>query len=107
MRELSLNPDDAAAHAAVAICDAKLGRADSAARHIRRALELEPTNPDHLLYAAIVAEVAGKTDEAMAWIRKAVDAGVGTAQLEREPELRNLRRLPGFGEALAAAKARA
>jgi serine/threonine-protein kinase len=101
---LSLNPDDAGAHATLAICEAKLGRADAARRHIERALEIEPTNPDHLLFAAIVAEVAGKHDEAIDWIRKAVRAGAGAAQIEREPELRKLRGIPGFGEALASAK---
>jgi tetratricopeptide (TPR) repeat protein/tRNA A-37 threonylcarbamoyl transferase component Bud32 len=100
VRELSLNPDNAAAHATLAICDAKLGKADSAGRHIQRALELEPTNPDHLFYAAIVAEVAGKSGEAIDWIRKAVVAGLGTAQVEREPEFKNLRKDPRFGHAL-------
>jgi serine/threonine-protein kinase len=105
--ELSLNPDNAAAHATLAICDAKLGRRDPARRHIERALEIEPANPDHLLYAAIVAEIAGKSDEAIGWIRKAVKAGLGAAQIEREPELKKLRRVPAFGEALASAKSRA
>jgi len=105
--ELSLNPDNADAHAALAICDAKLGRADPARRHVQRAMELEPDNPDHLLYAAIVADVAGRTDEAIVWIRKAVQAGVGAAQIEREPELQNLRTNPGFTDALASAKGRA
>ncbi len=102
--ELTLNPDNADAHAALAICDAKLGRADPARRHVQRAMELEPDNPDHLLYAAIVADVAGRTDEAIVWIRKAVKAGVGAAQIEREPELQNLKTIPGFVEALAAAR---
>jgi tetratricopeptide (TPR) repeat protein/tRNA A-37 threonylcarbamoyl transferase component Bud32 len=105
-RELSLNPDNAAAHATLAICYAKLGRLDPARQHIARALEIEPTNPDHFLYAGIVAEVGGKSDEAIAWIRKAVKAGLGAAQIEREPELKKLRSLPGFGEALASAKSR-
>ena len=104
--ELALNPDNAGAHATVAICDAKLGRDDPARRHIRRALEIEPDNPDHLLYAAIIAEIAGKSDEAIDWVRKAMKAGLGAAQIEREPELRKLRSLPGFGEAIAAAKTR-
>lgn len=99
--ELSLNPDNADAHAALAICDAKLGRADPARRHVQRAMELEPDNPDHLLYAAIVDDLAGRTDDALAWIRKAVKAGVGAAQIEREPELKNLRTNPGFTESLA------
>ena len=105
--ELSLNPDNAAAHATLAICEAKLGRRDPARRHIERALEIEPANPDHLLYAAIIAEVGGKSDEAIAWIRKAVKAGLGAAQIEREPELEKLRKVPAFGEALASAKSRA
>jgi eukaryotic-like serine/threonine-protein kinase len=105
--ELALNPDDAAAHATLAICDAKLGRMGPARHHIQRALEIEPANPDHLLYAAILANVSGKSDEAIDWIRKAVKAGLGAAQIEREPELKNLRTLPGFGEAVASAKSRA
>jgi tetratricopeptide (TPR) repeat protein len=102
--ELSLNPNNAAAHAALAICNAKLGRTDLARRHIGRALEIEPANPDHLLYAAIIAELAGMSDEAIGWIRRAVEAGIGAAQIEREPELRNLQSLPDFGRALASAK---
>jgi tetratricopeptide (TPR) repeat protein len=104
--ELSLNPDNAAAHATLAICEAKLGRIEPARHHVQRALEVEPDNPDHLLYAAIVAEVAGKSEEAIDWIRKAMKAGLGAAQIEREPELQKLRKLPGFGEAIAAAKTR-
>jgi serine/threonine protein kinase/tetratricopeptide (TPR) repeat protein len=105
-RELSLNPNNAAAHATVAICDAKLGRKDPARLHIRRALEIEPANPDHFLYAAIVADLAGKSDEAIGWLGKAVKAGLGAAQIEREPELKNLRKHPGFGDALTSAKSR-
>ncbi|MDQ5870926.1 MAG: tetratricopeptide repeat protein, partial [Acidobacteriota bacterium] len=105
--ELSLNPNNAAAHATLAICNAKLGKTERARLHILRALAIEPANPDHLLYAGIVAEVAGKSDEAIDWIRKAVEAGLGTAQVEREPELANLRKVPGLRQALATAKSRA
>ena len=92
---------------ALAICDAKLGRMDPARLHIRRALEIEPANPDHFLYAAIIADIGGMRDEAIGWIRKAVAAGLGAAQIEREPELKNLRNLPGFDEVVASAKHRA
>jgi eukaryotic-like serine/threonine-protein kinase len=107
VRELALNPDNATAHATLAICDAKLGRKDPARRHIERALEIEPTNPDHLLYAAIIAEIGGRSDEAIEWIGKAVKAGAGASQIEREPELKSLRGRADFGRALAAAKSRA
>ena len=105
--ELSLNPNNAAAHATLATCYAKLGRGDRARLHIRRALEIEPANPDHFFSAAIVAEVARQSDEAIDWIRKAVKAGLGAAQIEHEPELKSLRKSPGFGEAIASARSRA
>ena len=104
--ELALNPGNATAHATLAICDAKLGRMDPARHHIERAMEIEPTNPDHLLYAAIVAEVGGKSEEAIEWIRKAVKAGLGVSQVQREPELRNLRNISGYNSALASGKSR-
>ena len=106
-RELALNPDNATAHATLAICDAKLGRKDPARRHVERALQIEPANPDHLLYAAIISEIGGGSDEAIEWIRKAVKAGAGASQIEREPELKSLRGRPDFAEAIAAAKSRA
>ena len=106
-RELALNPDNATAHATLAICDAKLGRKDPAHRHLERALQIEPANPDHLLYAAIISEIGGGSDEAIEWIRKAVKAGAGASQIEREPELKSLRGRPDFAEAIAAAKSRA
>jgi serine/threonine-protein kinase len=105
--EISLNPNNAAAHATLATISAKLGRIEDARRHIQRALEIEPSNPDHFLYAAIVANISGKNDEALDWIRKAVNAGLGAAQIEKDPELANLRALPGFAESLAPAKKRA
>jgi Flp pilus assembly protein TadD len=102
-----LNPNNAIAHATLATCYAKLGKLDPARRHIQRALEIEPANPDHFLYAAIIANIAGGSGEAIGWIRKAVAAGLGAAQIEREPEFRNLKEVPGFGEAVAPAKSRA
>jgi tetratricopeptide (TPR) repeat protein/tRNA A-37 threonylcarbamoyl transferase component Bud32 len=105
-RELSLNPDNAEAHATLGICYAKLGRLDPARRHVERALQIEPTNPDHMLYAAIVAGIGGKKEEAIGWVRKAVSAGLGRAQIERDPELKDLRSQPGFAEAIASAKSR-
>ena len=43
--ELALNPDNAAAHATLAICDAKLGRMAPARHHIQRALESNRPKP--------------------------------------------------------------
>jgi tetratricopeptide (TPR) repeat protein len=102
--ELKLNPKSAYVHATLATCYAKTGKMAAAHDHLDRALELEPANPDLFLYAAIVANLAGSSDDAIGWIRKAVAGGVGVAEIEHEPELNNLRELPAFREAISAAK---
>ncbi|HEX9303303.1 MAG TPA: tetratricopeptide repeat protein [Thermoanaerobaculia bacterium] len=102
--ELKLNPKSAYVHATLATCYAKTGKVAAAHDHLDRALELEPANPDLFLYAAIVANLAGRSDDAIGWIRKAVAGGVGVAEIEHEPELNNLRGLPTFREAISAAK---
>jgi serine/threonine-protein kinase len=106
-RELSLNPKSAAAHATLATSYAKIGKVGPAWGHMEKAVELEPDNPDRLFDAAIVANITGRRGEALGWIRKAVAAGLGAAQIEREPEFRNLRGVPGFAEALEPARSRA
>ena len=100
-REIALNPRNAAAHATLAVCLAKTGDSGGAGSHIDKALEIEPRNPDHFLYAAIVANLAGRSADAIGWIRRGVAAGLGVAQIEKEPEFANLRTLPAFREALA------
>ncbi len=102
--EILLNPRNAAAHATIAVCLAKTGDAKTASDHIEKALEIEPRNPDHLLYAAIVANLGGRSADAIGWIRRGVAAGLGVAQIEKEPEFANLRRLPAFQEALASSR---
>jgi tetratricopeptide (TPR) repeat protein/TolB-like protein len=99
-REIALNPRNAAAHATLAVCLAKTGDPKGAGTHIEKALEIEPRNPDHFLYAAIVANLAGRSADAIGWIRRGVAAGLGVAQIEKEPEFANLRTLPAFREAL-------
>jgi serine/threonine-protein kinase len=97
--EILLNPRNAAAHATLAVCLAKTGD-EGAQTHIEKALEIEPRNPDHFLYAAIVANLAGRSSDAIVWIRRGVAAGLGVAQIEKDPEFANLRTLPAFREAL-------
>ncbi|MDQ5858456.1 MAG: tetratricopeptide repeat protein, partial [Acidobacteriota bacterium] len=98
--EIRLNPRNAAAHATLAMCLAKTENPKDAQTHIDKALEIEPRNPDHFLYAAIVANLAGRSSDAIVWIRRGVAAGLGVAQIEKDPEFANLRTLPAFREAL-------
>ncbi len=100
--EVRLNPRNASAHATLALCYARTGDSSRARSHIERALEIEVNNPSHYYYAAIVANLDGRSDEAIGWIRNAVSRGLGIASIEHEPDFENLRKLPAFHEALGA-----
>jgi len=99
--QLAVNPRDGALHTTLAICYAKTGDLPKAREHIRRALDLEPNNPDTFLQAAVVANLDNRTEEALRLIRRAVTSGFEAEQVRRDPEFRNLRDLPAFREALS------
>ncbi len=97
--ELSVNPKNARAHATLGICLAKIGQSNAAHEHIREALSLDPTNPDRMFNAARVENLTGNTTAAVAWLRRAVDAGRSQLEIRRDPEFRALRETPAFREA--------
>ena len=101
---LHLDPDDAAAHATLGLCLAKNGAAADGLAEIRRALEKEPGNPDYLYDAAVVSTLLGKTDDAVGWLRQAVNGGLGIRQVESEPEFESLRRLDAYKKIFEAGK---
>jgi Flp pilus assembly protein TadD len=59
---------------------------------ILRALELEPRNPSIVYQAAVIANVAGAEDEAIARLTQALRLGYNPADVERDPEFANLRK---------------
>ncbi|MGE5717253.1 MAG: tetratricopeptide repeat protein, partial [Acidobacteriota bacterium] len=91
LQALKVNPRDAATHAMLARCFAKLGKPVEARREIERAIELEPKSPEILYKAAVTAAVAGRKHEALDWIARAVHAGYPTALIMLEPEFASLR----------------
>jgi serine/threonine-protein kinase len=94
--ELRVNPKSALAHSYIALCLAKTDRRAEAEQHARRSLELEPTNPELLYNAAIVARLGEKHEEAVELLRRAIRAGYSRALVERDPELAGLRRRKDF-----------
>jgi serine/threonine-protein kinase len=99
---LELNPKEAVAHSFVATGLAKTGRSSEAAEAMGKALAIGGTNPNILSDAAIVAALAGKSDEAIGWLQKAVAAGYCPAIVAQQPEFASLRTDPKFQALIAA-----
>src|SRR4029453_6423013 len=98
--ERAPNPDDPAVHSYLALCLAKTGSAAEAREHVRRSLESEPERAELLFNAAVVATRAGRPEEAVRYVGRAVGAGFSPAIVRNEPELANLRTREDFGKAV-------
>jgi TolB-like protein/thioredoxin-like negative regulator of GroEL len=66
-KALAINPDYAWAHAALSVISSAYDRDQvAAAHHMQTALTLDPTNPDMLRRAAVLAKALGRPDTAIA-----------------------------------------
>jgi eukaryotic-like serine/threonine-protein kinase len=101
---LAVNPHDANARASVALCLAHSGAFDDALTEIRRALEVDPTHAYVLYKASRIAVLRGNHDSAISWIERAIKAGYPASELDRDPELTQIRDLPAFRNAIESAK---
>ncbi len=99
---IRLNPRDAAAHSVLGTSFARTGRTEEAVGEIQTALSLDDKQPSVLADAATVAALRGKSQEALGWIRKAVDAGYCRQIIARQPEFASLRESPEFQSIVAA-----
>ena len=97
---LEVNPNDAHLHSVLALSLAYIGNADDAQSEIRRALDLDPTNTSVLYRAALIAHLRGHNDSAVSWIERAIANGYPARDLARDPELKALRDLPSFRNAV-------
>jgi serine/threonine-protein kinase len=93
---LVVNGQDAFTRALLASSLAKHGQLDEAQSEIRRALEIDPTNPLVLYQAAVVGALRGAPDSALSWLERAIAAGYPAADAARDPVLEPLRELPSF-----------
>jgi len=90
--ELKVNPTGTAVRARMAVCLAKRGKTKRADDEIRTALASDPTNPTYTYKAAMIANVEGRTDDALRLLESAVAHGYSRPEVEREREFENLRR---------------
>ena len=89
---IRINDRDAQAHRTRAVALSKLGDHRAARAAILRALELEPQRGANAYDAAVIANVAGDEDEALARIEQAVRLGANAYEITRDPEFANLRK---------------
>ncbi len=99
---LKLNPRDAAAHAVLGASLARTGRLDEGTREIEAALAINGEEAMALADAALIAALRNRPAEALAWLKKAVDAGYCPQILARRPEFAALRESPEFKSIIAA-----
>jgi tetratricopeptide (TPR) repeat protein len=89
-------PRDAEVTANLGSYYASLGDAAKSIPLVKQALSLEPENPGVLFRAAESFEILHDRDQALHWIRKAVDRGFSLGYINRSPELAGLRSDPRF-----------
>jgi serine/threonine-protein kinase len=94
--QLRLNPADARTRAIVARCLARLGQRESAWRELQQAVRSASTDPNVLLPAAGTAALIDHRAEALGWLETAVAKGVGTAEIEHNPDFSTLKGDPAF-----------
>jgi len=99
---IAVNPNDATARAIAASSLAKEGDFAAANVELKLALKTDPTNPDALYQAAVIANLHGEADAAVGWLARSIASGHPAADAERDPELANLRKHAGFDAALQA-----
>ena len=100
---LRVNPKDGGATGHLALCYARVGRRDEAARLVERAVALEPENASVLQKAAVISLVLGRRDEFLRLLAQAVARGYGTVEISSDPEFTTLRKEPRFQQLLSRA----
>ena len=94
--QLGVSPKLPSLRADRAVYEAKLGRLDAALQHIGEVRE-EATRQAELAYAsAVVFALAGRTDEALGWLARAIALGYQRTLAARDDDLAQIRRDPRY-----------
>ncbi|MGA8806543.1 MAG: protein kinase [Thermoanaerobaculia bacterium] len=89
--ELKMNPTSTAVRARLAVCLAKRGNTKRADGEIRTALATDPKNPTYIYKAAMIANIEGRSEDALRLLGNALSHSYGRAEVEHEPEFDKLR----------------
>jgi serine/threonine protein kinase/tetratricopeptide (TPR) repeat protein len=94
--EVSVSPSNARAIARLAVFQAKAGDDAAARNSLRRAQEIAPNDEQVFQRAAVVHALAGRTNDALAAVERAVAGGVTPRVIEEEEDFAPLRSLPRY-----------
>lgn len=94
--ELRVNPRRADVLANLALYRAKTQAPREAAQALAEALRWAPQDPTVLYSAAVVHNLGGQPQAALAWLDKAAQRGYPLRQIQSDPEFRNLQHQPEF-----------
>jgi tetratricopeptide (TPR) repeat protein len=97
-QELLATPDDPLLLILKARCQLRLDERKESLATLKRAVTSAPDDEDVLYSAAQVAAIGGNADLALAWLGQARRLGMGTTELQRDPDFDSLRNLPAFRE---------
>lgn len=97
-KQLEINPRDPVLLASVAVWRAKLGETKAALAGITQALEYSHGSGSLTFASALVYELCGQRDRALAALKAALEAGYSAEEIRNEPELANLRRDPRYAK---------
>jgi eukaryotic-like serine/threonine-protein kinase len=103
--DLGIDATDATALSVRATCKARLGQLSGAEADIARAVELAPDDPDVQYQRALVSSIAGRRDDALSALEKAVSLGYSRALLKVDQDLGAVRSSAKFQALLAGSDA--
>ncbi len=98
--DVKVNPSDAVGLASLAVYLQKAGDAAAARRHLAEALRGAPGDPAFWSRAAQVHAMAGRTDDALSALQRAIDLNYSRADAAVTDEFEALRQLPRYQEML-------
>jgi eukaryotic-like serine/threonine-protein kinase len=95
-QEIATNPNQMELRTGLAIYLAKTGNKDAALKELKPIEDAHDSNPSDLYNAALVYELCGKRDQALAALLAAVKAGQDLNDIKNEPEFVSLRADPRY-----------
>ncbi len=87
---LKINPKSAQTLVILAVSEAKLGHPNEATAAIRRAVNLDPQDPQNIYIEALVSHLTGDRAGALEFLKEAVAKGYPVSEILAEPEWNNL-----------------
>ena len=102
--ELKVNPQDARGLGMLAVYLQKAGDQERASARINEAMSRAPNDVDVLYRAAVIQALQGRGDEAMKYLRRAVEAGYSRSRVNEEDDFSQLKTRSDFQSLVNPAK---